>query len=128
MISEQHFASEQIRQLLAEVDSEWANLLAQSTAKSHKLTQAHQYVDFNREVDEINAYIKESTRTASSSDAGTNVERCEVLQKKCDDFANDVTANRTRVNALAELCASLRGQPHPDIQALEKRLKVHYWC
>ena len=68
--------------------------------------------------------MTESVAIASSTDVGTSVDRCEILQKKFDDFANDVAANRIRADMLTEVAKALRAEGHPDISKLEARRNV----
>jgi hypothetical protein len=124
VLGEGYFPASEVSPRLQEIDSLWANLLAKSSEKNQHLIEAQQFVDFNREIDELLAYVQDSSITAKSADVGLNVERCESLQKKFEDFANDVTANYLRVEALQQSASTLRDNSHPDIARMESRLKV----
>ena len=124
MIAEGHFASAEITATLATLHSHWADLLAASANKSLRLTHASQLIDFNREVDELSSYISDSITTARSTDVGHNVDRCEHLQKKFEDFANDVTANGVRVDMISEVVKALEEQGHPEVKTLHARREV----
>ena len=86
-----------------------------SLSLSHTHTHSH---------GQVAAWIADRTIVAGSDDVGRDLEHAELLQKKFDDFNNDVTANETRVDALSHLALDLISGGHPENDAIKARLQV----
>ncbi len=124
MIDVQHYASGLINAKIAALDAQWQLLQSKSAEKAQKLKETQQLVKFRLESDEVESWINDKIAIATSDDVGKDLEHVEVLEKKFDDFNNDVNANETKVDALNEGALSLISLGHPEVNAIKSRQHV----
>ncbi|KAH7638391.1 alpha spectrin [Dermatophagoides farinae] len=121
MISQQHFASEVIKQRLEELHRLWEMLMIKLNDKGYKLQQAFILVQFLRRCDEIMYWIKDKEAIVSSGDIGQDLEHVEVLQKKFDEFKKDMASQEIRINEIDRDANDLIQKDHPEKEQIAKR-------
>lgn len=60
-----------------------------------------------REAAELATWIKDKEMHAQVQDVGEDLEQVEVMQKKFDDFQNDLRANEVRLAEMNEIAVQL---------------------
>ena len=124
LINNQHFASEAISTRLSAVGARWEELKVKSQEKAQKLQDAQDLLLFRREADEVMMWISDKVAVASSKEVGKDLEHNEDLQKKFDDFYNDLVASEARIDTLNESALKLIGNAHPDQATIRNRQQV----
>jgi hypothetical protein len=61
---------------------------------------------------------------AADTDLGRDLEHCDTLIKKCEDFTLDLNASDGRLDSLATHGAGLIEQAHPATDEIQTRLDV----
>lgn len=82
LVDEDHFQSEDIKKRMEEVEMSWQALLAASSEKKDKLTDAYQALQFNRIVDDLLAWMDEVENQLMSEDHGKDLSSVKNLLKK----------------------------------------------
>lgn len=113
--------SERIVTTLEAIAAQWEFLKFKTAERRQHLDDALLFVNFKREADEVLAWIAYKTTTASTTDTGNDLEHNELLQKKFEDFTNDLTANEARVDAISQSAVTLIGNGHPDVDAIKAK-------
>ncbi|EGD77905.1 spectrin [Salpingoeca rosetta] len=121
LINHGHYAADAIAAKIEFVEEQWALLLERSKLKARKLQEAQALLAFKREVDEVDAWIQSKAEIASSKDVGKDLEHVGMLQKKFDDFTNDLTASDVRVDAVNKMAVDLIRQGHPEQTFIQQR-------
>ena len=119
LVAAGHFARDAVSARMAETKTKWAALADATGLKGQQLAHAHALVVFKREAGELTTWVDDKTRVAGAEDLGADVETCEALQKKFEDFNNDIAANEPRLEALTERAAQLVAEQHPSAAAIQ---------
>ncbi|XP_078000869.1 spectrin beta chain, non-erythrocytic 5-like isoform X3 [Glandiceps talaboti] len=112
LIERGHFESKDIEQKQNEVEASYAELIALSTTRRAMLMEHRKLYVFYREVDEVEGWMKEKETIASSEDYGKDLEHVEILQKKFEDFAQDLDSNESRIIGVNEMGSAMIQEGH----------------
>lgn len=77
-----HYQSEDIKKRMTEVETNWDALIAASSLKKDKLTEAYQALQFNRIVDDLLTWMDEVENQLMSEDHGRDLTSVKNLLKK----------------------------------------------
>lgn len=77
-----HYQSEDIKKRMTEVETNWDALIAASSLKKDKLTEAYQALQFNRIVDDLFTWMDEVENQLMSEDHGRDLTSVKNLLKK----------------------------------------------
>ncbi len=124
MIDAQHYAAEVVQAKLASLALQWDYLKEKTADKAHKLKAAQQLVKFKQDAEEVEWWMQDRIVIASSDDVGKDLEHVEVLEKKFEDFTNDLAANESRLDLVNEYAVSLIADGHPELEAIKAHLQV----
>ena len=124
LTAQNHFASASIRSRIESLQAQWKHLELKSSEETQRLREMQQLANFKLEASEVESWINNKTPIASIEDTGKDLEHVDVLEKKFDDFSNDIVANETRLESLNAHGLSLITEGHPDVQAIKERLQV----
>jgi spectrin alpha len=92
--------------------------------KAVLLEQTHAFVSFKREANELLAWINDKTKVAGVEDIGSELESCEALQKKFEDFNSDIAANEPRLDILVAKSLQLISEGHPSAEAIHEQQEI----
>ncbi|XP_070576983.1 spectrin beta chain, non-erythrocytic 5-like isoform X4 [Ptychodera flava] len=112
LVSREHFESKDIIQKQNEVEASYAELIALSTTRRAILMEHRKLYQFYREADEVESWMKEKEGVASSEDYGKDLEHVEMLQKKFEDFAQDLSSNAGRITVVNEMGSAMIQEGH----------------
>ncbi|XP_040260711.1 spectrin alpha chain, non-erythrocytic 1 isoform X4 [Bufo bufo] len=118
MITESHFASENIRIRLVELHRLWELLLLKMQEKGIKLQQAQKLVQYLRECEDVLDWINDKEAIVTSEELGQDLEHVEVLQKKFEEFQTDLAAHEERVNEVNQFASKLAQEEHPELELI----------
>lgn len=105
LLKKKHPASVEIRQQLDHLLLSWKRLLAESENRGRGLEEAQDILDFNNQVEKIEAWIRDKEMMVQAGDVGKDYEHCLSLQRKLDDVDSDMRVDDARmktINALAD--------------------------
>ncbi|XP_076454932.1 LOW QUALITY PROTEIN: spectrin alpha chain-like [Babylonia areolata] len=121
MISQDHFASETIRERLDELHRLWKLLLSKLAEKGTRLQQALRLVQFMRECREVMFWIADKEAFVTSDEFGQDLEHVEVLQKKFDEFQKDLQNHEDKVSEVNTLADQLISDGHPEEETIRQK-------
>ena len=81
-----HYATEEISGQLEELFQLWEHLSEATGRKGRGLEEALSLVQFNRKVDAVQTLVRDRMAVACSQETGRDLEHCQVLVKKFDEF------------------------------------------
>lgn len=105
MLAQKHPASAEIRQQLEHLHASWRKLLLESGNRGRGLEEAQDILEFNNQVEKIEAWIRDKEMMVQAGDTGKDYEHCLSLQRKLDDVDSDMRVDDSRIksiNALAD--------------------------
>lgn len=125
MISQHHYASELIRNILDELHALWDKLMAMFKQKARLLNLTLEYVNYLRRVDELLFWIREKEALVTSEEFGQDLEHVEVLQKKYDEFMKDLEYQEGRAVEIYAKADELLKEEYPEeALIMEKKTEV----
>lgn len=97
LLEENHYATDDIESRIEEVFTKWEELRKATVRKGVGLQQAISLVQFNRKVDGVQSLIRDRVAVATSQETGRDLEHCQVLIRKFDDFRKVCSAHKALV-------------------------------
>lgn len=91
----------------SQINSQYDNLIAMARERQNKLNETVKAYVLVREAADLATWIKDKESHAQVTDVGEDLEEVEVLQKKFDDFNDDLKANEVRLAKLNEIAVQL---------------------
>ncbi|XP_055707829.1 spectrin alpha chain isoform X3 [Phlebotomus papatasi] len=91
----------------AQINAQYDNLLALARERQNKLNETVKAYVLVREAADLAAWIKDKENHAQIKDVGEDLEEVEVMQKKFDDFNDDLKANEVRLANMNEIAVQL---------------------
>ena len=86
LLEQNHYASDDIGARIEELFLKWEELREATERKGVGLQQALSLVQFNRKIDGVQSLIRDRVAVATSHETGRDLEHCQVLIRKFDDF------------------------------------------
>ncbi|XP_053101861.1 spectrin beta chain, non-erythrocytic 1 isoform X2 [Hemicordylus capensis] len=121
MIAEDHFGSEKIRERIADIKNQWANLEQLSAIRKKRLEEASLLHQFQADADDIDTWMLDILKIVSSSDVGHDEYSTQSLVRKHKDVAEEIAGYRSTINSLHEQARALP-QEHVDSTDVQSRL------
>ncbi|XP_028580923.2 spectrin beta chain, non-erythrocytic 1 isoform X2 [Podarcis muralis] len=121
MIAEDHFGSEKIRERIADIKNQWANLEQLSTIRKKRLEEASLLHQFQADADDIDAWMLDILKIVSSSDVGHDEYSTQSLVKKHKDVAEEIASYRSIMDSLHEQAGALPRE-HAESTDVQSRL------
>ncbi|CAH0600848.1 unnamed protein product [Chrysodeixis includens] len=90
-----------------QIEGQYDNLLGLARERQNKLNETVKAYVLVREAAELATWIKDKEMHAQVQDVGEDLEQVEVMQKKFDDFQNDLRANEVRLAEMNEIAVQL---------------------
>lgn len=125
--AEDHFAHEATKTHLKELRHLWDLLLELTQEKSDVLLRALKFYQYCQECEDILEWVKEKEAIVTLVELGDDWERTEVLHKKFEEFQEELTARKgkvDRVNQYANECAQEQHPKLPEIKAKQDEVNA----
>lgn len=122
LIAAKHYAAQEVEEQLSDLFSQWEKLQEATDNRGRGLAEVMALVQFNREADMVESWIKEKAQIASQEETGRDLEHCEMLQRKFDDFLKDLAADGARLESVNSLGQRLIDEGHSDGYSIVDRL------
>ncbi|KAL5291928.1 SPTBN5 family protein [Megaselia abdita] len=119
-----HEKSPEIKSNLEMVVSAWKGLLDELDNRGRGLEEAQDILEFNNQLDKIEAWIRDKELMIQANDTGRDLEHCNALTRKLDDVDSDMRVDDQRVRHINNLGDKLisQGQNSPnETQRVDKR-------
>ncbi|KAK4883333.1 hypothetical protein RN001_006652 [Aquatica leii] len=116
LISKRHKASSDIKQQLADLDSAWKRLVHEVNLRGKGLEEAQDILEFNNQLDKLEAWIRDKEVMVQASDTGRDYEHCQALQRKLDDVDSDIRVDDARIKSINFLADKLVQQGHSGVK------------
>lgn len=116
LIAKRHRASKDIRHQLLTLQDAWNQLLKDVDIHGKGLEEAQDILDFNNQLEKIEAWIRDKEIMIQAGDTGRDYEHCQELQRKLDDVDSDMRVDDTRVRNINMLADKLISKGHNDVQ------------
>ncbi|XP_017057853.1 spectrin beta chain, non-erythrocytic 1 isoform X2 [Drosophila ficusphila] len=125
LLSKQHESSPEIKQAIERVLQAWQGLLAELEQRGRGLEEAQDSLEFNSQLDKIEAWIRDKEMMVQAGDTGRDLEHCNALMRKLDDVDSDMRVDDQRVRHINQLADKLinQAQVPADTQSVDKRRK-----
>ncbi|KAH8349687.1 hypothetical protein KR084_004268 [Drosophila pseudotakahashii] len=125
LLSKQHESSPEIKVAIERVLQAWQGLLAELEQRGRGLEEAQDSLEFNSQLDKIEAWIRDKEMMVQASDTGRDLEHCNALMRKLDDVDSDMRVDDQRVKHINQLADKLinQAQVPADTQSVDKRRK-----
>ncbi|KAM5236514.1 spectrin alpha chain, erythrocytic 1 [Ctenodactylus gundi] len=117
--TEDHFAYSDTKTHLEELRRLWDLLLELTNEKSDWLLQALNFYQYFLECDDILDWIKEKKSIVTSTELGEAWERTEYLHKKFEEFQEELSARKGRVDEVNRYANRCTEENHPDLSSIK---------
>ncbi|XP_012280338.1 spectrin beta chain, non-erythrocytic 5 isoform X2 [Orussus abietinus] len=122
LLAQKHPASLEIRQQLDHLQGSWRKLLVESGNRGRGLEEAQDILEFNNQVEKIEAWIRDKEMMVQAGDTGKDYEHCLSLQRKLDDVDSDMRVDDARIKTINALADKLIRQGRDDeSKAIQQR-------
>lgn len=121
LLEKKHKGSREIKFALERLLTAWHNLLQESNNRGRGLEEAQDILEFNNQVEKIEAWIRDKEMMVQAGDMGRDYEHCLALQRKLDDVDSDMRVDDSRIKAINSLADKLIRQGRSDTRAVQQR-------
>ncbi|XP_075227745.1 spectrin beta chain, non-erythrocytic 5 kst isoform X2 [Lycorma delicatula] len=121
LLEKKHKGSRDIKTALDRLLTAWRNLLQESNNRGRGLEEAQDILEFNNQVEKIEAWIRDKEMMVQAGDMGRDYEHCLALQRKLDDVDSDMRVDDSRIKAINSLADKLIRQGRSDTRAVQQR-------
>ncbi|XP_044739331.1 spectrin beta chain, non-erythrocytic 1 isoform X2 [Chrysoperla carnea] len=121
LIEKRHHASNEIKQQMNDLLSRWHQLLEDSDSHGRGLEEAQDILEFNNQLDKIEAWIRDKEMMIQANDTGRDYEHCMALQRKLDDVDSDMRVDDQRIKAINNLADKLIRQGPSETKTVQQR-------
>ncbi|XP_044800096.2 spectrin alpha chain, erythrocytic 1 [Bubalus bubalis] len=120
---EGHFAHEDTKGLLEELNRLWDLLLELTREKGALLLRALKLQQYFQECADILEWIGDKDALVTSVELGEDWERTEVLHKKFEEFLVDMQVRKERVNEVNRYANECAEEKHPELSSIQSKQK-----
>uniref|UniRef100_A0A8D8XL88 Tripeptidyl-peptidase 2 n=1 Tax=Cacopsylla melanoneura TaxID=428564 RepID=A0A8D8XL88_9HEMI len=121
LLSKKHKLSREIKTQLDNLLSAWRHLLQESSNRGRGLEEAQDILEFNNQVDKIEAWIRDKEMMVQAGEMGRDYEHCLALQRKLDDVDSDMRVDDSRIKSINNLADKLIRQGRSDTRSVQQR-------
>eukprot|EP00117_Sycon_ciliatum_P010415 scpid4432/ scgid12327/ Spectrin alpha chain, brain; Alpha-II spectrin; Fodrin alpha chain; Spectrin, non-erythroid alpha chain len=121
LISNDHYATDQIQERLEELSGLWKLLSDASGDKGQKLKEANQQQLYNRGVEDVELWLDEVEQQLASEDLGRDLTSVQKLQKKHVLLESDIQAHKDRIDAVDQQAEKFIADNHFDADAIKAK-------
>ncbi|EMP38127.1 Spectrin alpha chain, brain [Chelonia mydas] len=122
MVEEGHFAAEDVKARLNELNQKWESLKAKASQRRQDLEDSLQAQQYFADANEAESWMREKEPIVGSTDYGKDEDSAEALLKKHEALMSDLTAYGSSMQALREQAQSCRQQVAPTDDETGKEL------
>lgn len=123
LIGKKHESLEEIKTAVRKVLEAWNDLLKELDQRGRGLEEAQDILEFNNQLDKIEAWIRDKEMMVHAGDTGRDLEHCNALRRKLDDVDSDMRVDDQRmknINVLADKLLN-QGQEQNEMKFVQQR-------
>lgn len=126
LINKKHESSKEIDEALEKLLNSWNNLIAATNAQGKGLEEAQDILEFNSQIEKIDAWIRDKDLMVQANDTGRDLEHCNALRRKLDDVGSDMRVDDQRIKSINSLASKLmtQGQSPEEARNIEQKKNV----
>ncbi|XP_059870022.1 spectrin alpha chain, non-erythrocytic 1 isoform X1 [Delphinus delphis] len=113
MVDEGHFAAEDVKAKLHELNQKWESLKSKASQRRQDLEDSLQAQQYFADANEAESWMREKEPIVGSTDYGKDEDSAEALLKKHEALMSDLSAYGSSIQALREQAQSCRQQVAP---------------
>ncbi|XP_060267732.1 spectrin alpha chain, non-erythrocytic 1 isoform X6 [Ovis aries] len=113
MVEEGHFAAEDVKAKLHELNQKWESLKSKASQRRQDLEDSLQAQQYFADANEAESWMREKEPIVGSTDYGKDEDSAEALLKKHEALMSDLSAYGSSIQALREQAQSCRQQVAP---------------
>ncbi|KAL3205246.1 hypothetical protein MRX96_011144 [Rhipicephalus microplus] len=121
LLSKKHPASGEVHEQLSRLLHLWEELLDALHRRGRGLEEAQDMLDFESQVDKVEAWIRDKELMVQAGDTGEDYEHCQALQRKLDDVDSDMRVDDSRIKNINALADKLIQEGRPNTRAVQQR-------
>lgn len=124
LINKRHESSKEVKDALQKLLEAWNNLLDTVEAHGKGLEEAQDILEFNSQIEKIEAWIRDKELMVQANDPGRDLEHCNALRRKLDDVGSDMRVDDQRmksINVLADKLVTQEKSPNDSKNVHKKR-------
>ena len=122
MVERSHFDNDNIRGKQECVDALYTEVKLLVSKREHRLNEKSSYFKLLAEVEQFEDIVEEKAVYAASEEVGDNLERCDKILKKFNDFEHGLSSMDERVNTIIMYGESLLSDNHTDSEEIRTRM------
>uniref|UniRef100_A0A4W5NIC1 Spectrin alpha, non-erythrocytic 1 n=1 Tax=Hucho hucho TaxID=62062 RepID=A0A4W5NIC1_9TELE len=122
MVEEGHFAGEEVKVKLGELNGRWDTLKGKAGQRRQDLEDSLQAQQYFADANEAESWMREKEPIVGSPDYGKDEDSAEALLKKHEALMSDLSAYGSSIQALKEQAQSCRQQVAPTDDETGKEL------
>ena len=130
LVKAKNYQAAAINASISKIEALLDGLLTRADARKVSLNDRFKFLQFSREADSIEAWIKDKQPQATSNDYGKDLASVQGLIGKHDAFDASLTAFQSRIDALAatrDELVSANNSRRSDVQARERSVATKLW-
>ncbi|XP_037904390.1 spectrin beta chain, non-erythrocytic 1 isoform X3 [Hermetia illucens] len=126
LIAKKHESSPEIKENMEKVVNAWNLLEHELNQRGRGLEEAQDILEFNNQLDKIEAWIRDKEMMIQASDTGRDLEHCNALMRKLDDVDSDMRVDDQRIKNINNLADKLihQRQATAEMKGVDERRKV----
>ncbi|KAJ8388746.1 hypothetical protein AAFF_G00129790 [Aldrovandia affinis] len=122
MVEEGHFAAEDVKAKLGELNGRWDTLKGKASQRRQDLEDSLQAQQYFADANEAESWMREKEPIVGSTDYGKDEDSAEALLKKHEALMSDLSAYGSSIQSLKEQAQSCRQQVAPTDDETGKEL------
>uniref|UniRef100_A0A4W3JFT4 Spectrin alpha, non-erythrocytic 1 n=1 Tax=Callorhinchus milii TaxID=7868 RepID=A0A4W3JFT4_CALMI len=122
MVDDGHFASEEVKTKLNDLNQKWESLKAKAAQRRQDLEDSLQAQQYFADANEAESWMREKEPVVGSPDYGKDEDSAEALLKKHEALMSDLIAYGSSIQALKEQAQGCRQQVAPTDDETGKEL------
>ena len=116
LLNKRHEASPEIHKMLNKLIDAWLKLVRDVNLQGKGLEEARDILEFNNQLDKIEAWIRDKEIMIQAGDTGRDYEHCQALQRKLDDVDSDMRVDDARIKSINVLAEKLIRQGREGVK------------
>lgn len=123
LIGKDHENQVEIKAAVQKVHEAWKDLFNELQQRGRGLEEAQDILEFNQQLDKIEAWIRDKEMMVQAGDTGRDLEHCNALRRKLDDVDSDMRVDDQRIKNINVLADKLlnQGQVPTEMKSVQQR-------
>ncbi|XP_055551148.1 spectrin beta chain, non-erythrocytic 1 isoform X2 [Wyeomyia smithii] len=124
LIAKEHQCASEIKEEVRKLRESWKVLLNEVLTRGRGLEEAQDILEFNSQLDKLEAWIRDKEMMVNASDTGRDLEHCNALKRKLDDVDSDMRVDDQRIrtiNVLADKLVTQGKAPNESKNVQQRR-------